>query len=164
MHEESFILGRQQELTAAPVLASLLSEGHHFTDVRRPDQGQGRSPDFVSTLGEGVDALPVVDAGGIYVGVVTSSGLEGSIRSDGLESTAASLAQGVTPVRADETLEQAIERLVIQGGTGVPVVDVGGGLVIGWLTHLDVLAAYSARVSGKRPPPGVPDAWERHGV
>ncbi len=133
--------------------------------VPAPLAADAKLADFIERFaGESVDALPVVDAGGIYVGVVTSSGLEGSIRSDGLESTAASLAQGVTPVRADETLEQAIERLVIQGGTGVPVVDVGGGLVIGWLTHLDVLAAYSARVSGKRPPPGVPDAWERHGV
>ena len=132
--------------------------------VPSPLAADAQLADFIDRFAaEGVDALPVVDAGGVYVGVVTSSGLEGSIRIDGLESTAAGLAQGVTPVRADETLEQAIERLVVQGASGVPVLDAGGGLVIGWLTHLDVLAAYSARVSGGRPSPGAPDALNPHG-
>lgn len=95
---------------------------------------------------EGVEALPVMDPSGTYRGIVTSYQLEESMRTNVLDATAADLAQSVPPVRADEPLEQALERLVAQGASGLPVVESDDGQVIGWLTHHDVLAAYSARL------------------
>jgi chloride channel protein, CIC family len=100
---------------------------------------------------EGVEALPVVDAQGAYGGVVTAYHVEESMRTNVLDATAAGLAQSVPPVRADETLEQALERLLANTATGLPVLDQADGHVIGWLTHQDLLASYSAHLSGADP-------------
>jgi CIC family chloride channel protein len=86
------------------------------------------------------------------VGIVTASGLEESMRSNVLDATVADLRQDVPPVRADETLEQALERLVTHGATGLPVLDAPDGRVIGWLSHHDLLAAYGARLGGQFAP------------
>ncbi|MDQ6682717.1 MAG: chloride channel protein [Chloroflexota bacterium] len=98
---------------------------------------------------EGIDTLPVVDRDGVYRGIVTSSQLEESMRTNVFDTTAADLVQSVPPVRADETLEQALERLLTQGAAGLPVLDADDGQVVGWLTHHDLLAAYSARLGGR---------------
>ncbi len=116
-----------------------------------PDPLAGDAPlgDVVDRFAaEGVEALPVVDPSGAYAGVVTSYQLEESMRANAFDSTASDLAQSVPPVRADETLEQALERLLNEGASGLAVTDASDGQVIGWLTHHDVLAAYSARLGG----------------
>ena len=53
-------LSRQEELTAQPVFATLLSEGHRVVDVHRPRLGGRRSPDFVFRLDREPMALEVV--------------------------------------------------------------------------------------------------------
>jgi chloride channel protein, CIC family len=95
---------------------------------------------------EGVEALPVVDDQGAYRGIVTSYQVEEGMRSDSLDASAVDLAQGVPPVQADESLEKAVERLMRSEAIGLVVLDRPDGRVVGWLTHRDVLAAYSRRV------------------
>ncbi len=95
-------------------------------------------------VADGVEALPVVDETGAYSGIVTADGAEERMRANALDSTAADLAQHVPAVRADETLEQALERLLAHGAAGLPVLDTDDGRVIGWLTHRDLLRSYSS--------------------
>lgn len=95
---------------------------------------------------EGVEALPVVDDQGAYRGIVTSYQVEEGMRSDALDTSAVDLAQGVPPAQAGESLERAVERLMTSEAIGLVVLDRPDGKVVGWLTHRDVLAAYSRRV------------------
>ncbi|HWB66000.1 MAG TPA: chloride channel protein [Mycobacteriales bacterium] len=95
---------------------------------------------------EGRDALPVVDDHGAYRGTVTSAEVEASARDNTLDATAADLAVAIPTIRADQTLEQALNLLVSNDRSGLPVVASDGGPVTGWLTHRDVLTAYSRRV------------------
>jgi chloride channel protein, CIC family len=107
-------------------------------------------------VADGVEALPVVDGSGAYSGIVTADGAEELMRANALDATAADLAQHVPAVRADETLEQALERLLTHGAAGLPVLDADDGRVIGWLTHRDLLRSYgSGGAPGMRgaPPP-----------
>jgi chloride channel protein, CIC family len=92
---------------------------------------------------EDVDALPVVDADGRYRGTVTTAQLEAGARDDAIDATAGELAVAAPTVRADQTLDEALRVLVGNDRSGVPVVD--GAAVAGWLTHRDVLRAYSNR-------------------
>ncbi len=119
-------------------------------------------PDPVSTtapLGEvvdrliaaGVETLPVVDQAGVYSGIVTADGVEQQMRTNSLDMTAGELAQHVPAVGADETLEGALEQLLAHGIAGLPVLDAGDGRVVGWLTHRDVLRAYSGGGAGRSP-------------
>ncbi|HVS67109.1 MAG TPA: chloride channel protein [Mycobacteriales bacterium] len=92
---------------------------------------------------EDVDALPVVDAEGRYRGTVTTAQLEAGARDDALDATAGELAIAAPTVRIEQTLDDALRVLVGNDRSGVPVVD--GATVAGWLTHRDVLRAYSNR-------------------
>jgi CIC family chloride channel protein len=92
---------------------------------------------------EGVEALPVVRDDGTYAGIVTTDGAEEHMRANELDATAADLTQLVPAVRATETLEQVLERLLAHGAAGLPVLSADDGRVIGWLTHRDLLRAYS---------------------
>jgi CIC family chloride channel protein len=108
-----------------------------------------------ATLGEvidrfahdGVEALPVV-AEGRYLGLVPADQLEDALRANAFDLTAADLVQEVAPVRDGETLEQALQHLMIAGSSAVAVIEAGDGRLVGWLTHRNVLAAYTARVGG----------------
>jgi chloride channel protein, CIC family len=93
---------------------------------------------------EGVEALPVVGEDGEYGGIVTIDGAEEHMRANELDATAADLAQLVPAVHATETLEQVLERLLTHGTSGLPVLTEDDGRVIGWLTHRDLLRAYSS--------------------
>jgi CIC family chloride channel protein len=110
---------------------------------------------------EGVDALPVV-TGERYVGIVPSDQLEDAVRANAFDSTAADLVQEVAPVQPADTLERALEHLVLADASAVAVVDPEGGRLTGWLTHRDILAAYAARLRGapadesERQPPAGP--------
>ncbi|HVT64248.1 MAG TPA: chloride channel protein [Mycobacteriales bacterium] len=93
---------------------------------------------------EDIDALPVVDAAGEYRGTVTSAQVEAGARDDASDATAGMLAVLAPTVRADQTLDEALGVLIGNDRSGVPVID--GAVVAGWLTHRDVLRAYSNRV------------------
>jgi CBS domain-containing protein len=45
----------------------------------------------------------------------------------------------------DQSLEQALDLLVQQDRSGLPVTSTDGR-ILGWLTHRDVLAAYNTRL------------------
>ncbi len=104
--------------------------------------------EFVDRLvGEGRDAVPVVDEAGAYRGVVTARQVEESLRENALASTAGSLAEQLPAVDPDASLEHAIEILSRLGTPGLPVVD--GQRVVGWLTHRDILGTYAARMGAE---------------
>ena len=107
---------------------------------------------------EGVAALPVVSEEGTYRGIVTSDGVEEQMRTSAFDATAADLAQSVPAVHGGETLEQALDRLLAHGAAGLPVLSADDQRVIGWLTHHDLLRAYSTggSTSHSGSPPAAP--------
>jgi CIC family chloride channel protein len=94
-----------------------------------------------------VDGLPVVDEHGAYAGTVTAQQIEEALREDALDARVGDFAQELLPLVASETLEEALGAL-LRARSGLPVVDLHGGPPVGWLTHVDVLRAYSARTAG----------------
>jgi CIC family chloride channel protein len=97
---------------------------------------------------EGIEALPVVEHGGTYRGILTALQLEDAMRANMFDATAGDLAQATSPVAADDTLERAIQGLASDDAGGLAVVDARTRQVTGWLTHQDVMAAYVARLGG----------------
>lgn len=97
-------------------------------------------------VAEATHALPVVDAAGTYWGTVTAEQVEEGVLTNSSEMTAGDLAQRTAFVRADESLHDAVGRLLAQGTAGLPVLEADDGEVIGWMTHADLLAAYAERV------------------
>jgi CIC family chloride channel protein len=103
--------------------------------------------EIIDLFGEtGTDALPVIDAAGTYRGTVVSAEIESAARDNSLDATAGDLAILTPTIRAEQTLEEALKLLVINDRSGLPVVAPDGHGVEGWLTHRDVLRAYSSRV------------------
>lgn len=94
---------------------------------------------------EGLDAVPVVDAGGMFRGTITAA-LEGAAQENVLDAPAGQLARITPTVRADQTLEAALGVLVTDEWTGLPVVSADGQHLAGWITHRDVLRAYKERL------------------
>ena len=101
------------------------------------------------------DGLPVVDENGAYRGTVTSQQVEQAMRENALDSEAGSLAQETTVVRPNQTLEQALSAL-LRERSGLPVLEPETRRVVGWLTHMDILRAYNARLEA-----GIRDAERR---
>ena len=112
------------------------------------------------------DALPVVNDDGVLRGVVSAREVEQTLQDvqgvqasrdaqAGSRPTAAELAATSPVLRADQTLEEALDQLVQHHGGGLPVVADSDGQVIGWLTHRDVLHAYAA-ARGRAPQPSGP--------
>ena len=96
-------------------------------------------------VGEDHESLPVVDEAGAYRGVVTARQVEGRMRDNDLDATADSLAQLLPTLEPRESLERALASLLRTEAPGLPVVRGSDGRVVGWLTHRDVLRAYSRR-------------------
>jgi len=96
---------------------------------------------------ERADALPVIDADGVLLGVITATDIEQAITNprDGL--SARSLAREVPEIRADQSLEDAVRALATTDQEGLPVLDSDGENVIGWLTHRRILRAYHAHLN-----------------
>jgi CIC family chloride channel protein len=90
------------------------------------------------------DGLPVVDAGGVYIGTLGSHQLEEAMRENALDATAGDLAQQLPPLDPSEPLEQALASL-LRARSGLPVL-MDAHTPVGWLTQTDVLRAYNARL------------------
>jgi CBS-domain-containing membrane protein len=89
------------------------------------------------------DTAPVVDGDGALVGVVTAADIEERTLEYGSdEALAADVAHAAPELRAEDTLEDAVRALAIGDDAGLPVVSDEGRVVVGWLTHRDVLRAY----------------------
>jgi CIC family chloride channel protein len=92
------------------------------------------------------DALPVIDADGAYRGAVTSADAEDAASSNALDLTAGEMAAALPPVRIDQSLESALALLVAHDRSGLPVLSADHRQITGWITHRDVLAAYTRRL------------------
>ncbi|MDQ6876769.1 MAG: chloride channel protein [Candidatus Dormibacteraeota bacterium] len=94
----------------------------------------------------GTEALPVIDPGVGFRGVVKLSEVESAMRDNALDMSAGDLVIDSPSVRPDQTLESALAHLTAADGSGLPVLDQEGASPAGWLTHRDVLQAYSRRL------------------
>jgi len=94
--------------------------------------------------GAPTDGLPVVE-GGTYRGTITSQQVEQAMRENALDANAGELAQDLPALREGQTLEDALGAL-LRARSGLPVVGGADAQPVGWLTHLDVLRAYNARL------------------
>lgn len=134
-----------QERSASPM--RLLTVREAMQSVPVPVAQNLRLGEVIGRFAEqGRDALPVVDAAGRYRGTVTSRRVEQALREDG-HVVLSDLAESIPTLRPDETLEEAVGVLVRSAGAGLPVVDPDLQEVVGWLTHHDVLRAFSEAVS-----------------
>ncbi len=94
---------------------------------------------------EGTDSLPVVDGGGVFIGIVGAADLEQAIAGPTTAHDAGSLIHAAPELRVDKSLEDAIPALAAADEEGLPVLDREGNLV-GWLTHRQLLRGYDARL------------------
>jgi CIC family chloride channel protein len=102
--------------------------------------------EVIARLGESpTDGLPVVDNDGAYCGTVSSQQVEQAMRENALDATAGELAEDLPALRTGQTLEAALGSL-LRARSGLAVVQSDGGEPVGWLTHLDVLRGYNARL------------------
>jgi CBS domain-containing protein len=118
--------------------------------------------EVIARLGESpTDGLPVADANGLYRGTVSSQQVEQAMRDKALDACAGDLAQDLPALTGEQSLEDALGAL-LRARSGLPVVAGDGEQVpVGWLTHLDVLRAYNARLERgleqAQPEPRSPD-------
>ncbi|HEY2299776.1 MAG TPA: chloride channel protein, partial [Jatrophihabitans sp.] len=86
--------------------------------------------------------VAVVDTGGAYLGVVTARDVTDTL-ADGEHDRAevASLIRRPAAVRADQPLEDTLDPLESEAIPALPVLDPHAGMVVGWLTHRQVLGA-----------------------
>ncbi|WP_354531435.1 chloride channel protein [Nakamurella sp. UYEF19] len=89
--------------------------------------------------------LPVVDAAGNYLGVVTARAAADAL-SDGEHDLVpvGGIVEQSESVRAGSNLEASLDALDSAAGTAIPVLDESGSRVLGWLSHQRVLATLSA--------------------
>ncbi len=127
-------------------LMQLLSVDEAMQPVPVALDGSTPLNDVIARLGDAPsDGLPVVDATGRHCGTVTSQQVERAMRENALDATAGELAQDLPALRSHQTLEDALGAL-LRAGSGLPVVQGDAAEPVGWLTHLDVLRAYNARL------------------
>lgn len=99
--------------------------------------------------------LPVLHPDGALLGVVSITDVERALsRNGGSSTTARALAIPAPPLHPAGSLEEAVVELGASDGDALPVVDPGdGALMLGWLTHRQVLRAYRRRMTpGDRAP------------
>jgi CIC family chloride channel protein len=96
-------------------------------------------------------SLPVQDAEGVLIGVVTLGEVEAAMRDNSVEVSAEDLATESLVAYPDQPVEAALGQLTGADGAGIPVVRRSDGRPIGWLTHRGVLQAYAQRLHGSGP-------------
>lgn len=102
--------------------------------------------EVIARLGEApTDGLPVTAADGTYQGTIGSQQIEEAMRENALDATAGDLAQDLPALQTNQTLEQALGSL-LRARSGLPVLRGDERQPVGWLTHIDVLRAYNARL------------------
>jgi CIC family chloride channel protein len=100
---------------------------------------------------ERTNALPVIDADGSLLGVVSAGDVEQALASSAGDKNARTLIHEAPELRIDQTLEEAVWRLGSTDDEGLPVLDQDGEHVVGWLTHRQLLAAYRTRLGEANP-------------
>ena len=95
---------------------------------------------------ERADALPVIDADGSLLGVIAAIDIEQNLDGSRDDLRASNLVHEVPELRVDQSLEDAVQALASAENEGLPILDVEGENVVGWLTHRHLLRAYHARL------------------
>jgi chloride channel protein, CIC family len=127
-------------------LMQLLRVADAMQPVPAAVPGETTLNEVIARLGEAsTDGLPITDADGFYRGTISSQQVEEAMRENALDATAADLAQDLPALKTGQTLEQALNAL-LRVRSGLPVVETDDSHPVGWLTHLDVLRAYNARL------------------
>ncbi len=88
--------------------------------------------------------LPLATADGELAGIVTAADLDAAINEVEEPLVAAGLIRNAATVRADQSLESAMQVLAAEED-GVPVLAAESDQLVGWLTHRDLLRAYAVR-------------------
>jgi chloride channel protein, CIC family len=106
---------------------------------------------LIAHLGRGayVD-LPVVDAGGRLVGIITLADLgriAGEHRDLASHLKAVDIASPVESVAPDDSLLEAIRRMGVRGAPSIPVVDPRTGRLLGLVSRAHILALYERTVA-----------------
>ncbi|MEV0006918.1 chloride channel protein [Streptomyces sp. NPDC047973] len=111
----------------------------------------GDAAALLSLSGHG--ALPVVDADGAYLGVVTARAAAEALaeQPDAAPTAAGDLVEQPPRISSDEQLASALHTLVAAPGTGLPVLTPDTNLPVGWLSHRSALRALHS--SGGTPAP-----------
>ena len=139
----------------APAPSSLMAQitvGEALGEPPRPlDPNQPLREVLDRFAAERTNALPVIDADGSLVGVVSAGDVEQALASSPSDKTARTLVHETPQLRVDQTLEEAVWRLGTTDDEGLPVLDQDGEHLVGWLTHRLLLDAYRKRVGEDDP-------------
>jgi CIC family chloride channel protein len=92
-----------------------------------------------------IEGLPVVDDSGQLLGVLSRDLIVRIMRDENPDTPVGALARRSTTVREDASLERALS-LLVKERAGLPVLAAQDGTVVGWLSHHDVLSAYTRRL------------------
>jgi CIC family chloride channel protein len=139
----------------APAPSSLMAQitvGEALGELPRPlDPDQPLREVLDRLAAERTNALPVIDADGSLLGVVSAGDVEQALASSAGDKNARTLIHEAPELRIDQTLEEAVWRLGSTDDEGLPVLDQDGEHVVGWLTHRQLLAAYRTRLGEANP-------------
>jgi chloride channel protein, CIC family len=94
-------------------------------------------------LRQGRNALPVTDGSGAMIGVITVRDIERGAGDEAI-GTIEHLVETAPELGSGEALAVAVDWLTGGDREGLPIFAPGGGEVVGWLDHRDVLRAYAA--------------------
>ena len=138
---------RRHERAASANLMQLLSVAEAMQPLPASLPAETPLNEVIERLAEApTDGLPVVDDDGAYRGTVGSAEVEQAMRENALDARAGDLVQDVPALTTLQSLEDALAAM-LRAGSGLPVIDAAGGTPVGWLTHIDVLRAYNARLT-----------------
>jgi chloride channel protein, CIC family len=102
----------------------------------------------------GPDGIPVTSGDGSYLGIVKAADLDLAVRDDRADIRAGDLAISTPALQPMQTLDTTLSLLSRNDIAGLPVV-VEHDRLVGWITHRDILRAYSERMHSE-PPPSAP--------
>ncbi len=142
------------DLDAAQAPVGGLTVADAMSACPHPEPADASAEGLVHRLArEGLDAIPVVDGSGRYLGIVGGLQAERALADgDGAAARAGDLVREAEPLRADDDLGHAARHLAGADG-GMAVLDPAGERLVGWLDHRAVVRAYAARLD---PAPGRP--------
>ena len=142
-------------------------DGLSVADTMQPAPAPVRAEDELAALverfsdGEAV-TLPLAAGDGTYTGAISGRDVELATRDGHLDAPAADLAHELPTLRPTQRLDSALDDLVRADAGGLPVVS-DHGLLVGWITHSDVLRAYHAHLRVDRGSTPAQDRPTAHG-
>ena len=125
-------------------------EGLSVADTMQPAPTPVRAEDpleaLVDRFGDGeVVTLPLAASDGTYTGAISGRDVELAMRDGHLDAPAADLAHELPTLRPTQRLDTSPSTTSYAPMPGLPVAS-DHGLLVGWITHSDVLRAYHAHL------------------